>query len=261
MRWIGWSDMATLKDRIAVITGATSGIGRATAIRFAGKGSNVVLAGRRVEKLEDVQRHIQESGGLSTFVQTDVSNPGDVVTLFDTTEITFGNVDILVNCAGRGLQRHLLDISLEEWQSVIDTNLTGVFLCTQEAVRRMTNRGTKGHIITVSSIAGLYGGPRYSAYSASKHGVTGFQRSVRWELRASRIKVSTVHPFRVSTEFFDVYDKRPPNFHMLSPDDVASHILAIASGSLAKRLASMGLNVGKRLWGLTKGVRSSAARL
>lgn len=244
--------MGTLRNKIVVVTGATSGIGRATAIGFSRKGAKVVLAGRRDAKLHEVETYIRSFNDNCMSVKTDVSREQEVTRLFEQTEKTFGTTDILVNCAGRGLKKDLPDITSDEWYSVIHTNLTGVFFCTKEAANRMMENQIKGHIITVSSIAGFFGAPRYSAYSASKHGVTGFQRSIKWELKKHGIRVSTIHPARVSTEFFNIYNKRPPEFQMLSSDDIARYIIAIASGSGPKRLILMAFNACKRLWNLTK---------
>lgn len=227
--------MVTLRNKVVVVTGASSGIGAATAIAFARKGSKVVIAARRKDRLEKLQRYIQRFNGNCLPVKADVANEKDVKSLFDKAEKEFGRVDILVNNAGRGLKAGLCDTSCDDWKSVLDTNLTGVFLCTREAVRRMLRQRVRGHIITVSSIAGFYGAPNYAAYCASKHGVTGFKRSVWLELLRKGIKVNTVHPARVNTEFFKDYAKKPSKGQMLSSMDVADHIVAIAAGSWVKR--------------------------
>ena len=244
--------MGSLNHKVVLITGASSGIGRATTIAFANKGAKVALAARRSEKLREIQEDILSYGGECIYVTTDTTNEEEVKGLFYETENRIGTIEILVNCAGKGMQRYLRDTTHEEWLSVLGANLTSVFLCTREAEQRMIATKTRGHIITVSSIAGFYGAPKYSAYSASKHGVTGFQRSIKWELRKHGIKVSTVHPFRVDTEFFDAYEKRPHRGQMLSPEDIGSYIVAIASGSKLKRIFKMGSNLGKRIWNLSR---------
>jgi len=213
--------MVNLTEKVVLVTGASSGIGKATAVEFARKGASVVLAARRVEKLAELHDHILTFNENCIYVRTDVTSEADVVNLFDRAEARFGRVDILINNAGRGLKSELIDITAEDWRAVIETNLTSVFLCTREAARRMKEQQNAGHIITVCSIAGLFGAPNYSAYCASKHGVTGFVRAAKWELRKHKIKLSTIYPGRVDTEFFDSYQKPPGKRQMLDATDIA----------------------------------------
>jgi len=240
--------MITLKDKVVVITGASSGIGKAAAVEFAKKGAKVVVTARRVEKLKELRDFICSFNESCILVQADVTREDDVTRLFDQTEENLGGVDILVNNAGRGLKSEVREIGYDDWLSVIQTNLTSVFLCTKQAVERMTQKNTGGHIITVSSLAGLFGAPSYSAYCASKHGVTGFMKSLKWELRRHHIKVSTIHPARVDTEFFDIYKKRPHRRQMLAAEDVAAYLVAIASRSWPKIAAVRVLNILKRIY-------------
>ena len=240
--------MATWKDKVVVIAGASSGIGKAAAVEFAKKGATVVLAARRTGRLEELKKFICSFNENCIWVKTDVTNEEEVTGLFDETENTFGRIDILVNIAGRGLKSEVCDISYDAWLSVIHTNLTGVFLCTREAVKRMKQKKIGGHIITVCSIAGLFGGPTYAAYCASKHGVTGFMRSLKRELRKYGIRVSTIYPARVDTEFFDIYQERPHRRQMLSAEDIADYLVAIASRSLTKIIGVRILNIYKRIY-------------
>ncbi|MBW2963468.1 SDR family oxidoreductase [Candidatus Woesearchaeota archaeon] len=244
--------MASLKNKVVVITGASSGIGKAAALEFAKKKSKIVLAARRTEKLKELENFIKRFNPNVLSVQTDVSKKTDVQNLFNQTEKKFGQTDILVNNAGRGLKANLFDTSDHDWDSVINTNLKGVFLCSREAAQRMIAKKIKGHIITVSSIAGLYGAPSYGAYCASKHGVTGFKRSIRFELKKHQIKTSTIHPARIDTEFFNIYKKRPHRSQMLSPRDIALYLVAIASRSLIKRIHIKILNIFKRVYYLVR---------
>lgn len=240
--------MPSLKNKVVVITGASSGIGKAAAIEFAKKGAVVVLAARRTEKLKELKEFIRSFNENCMCIETDVTKEEEVIALFSETENKFGRIDILVNSAGRGLKSEVFDISYDDWLSVIHTNLTGVFLCTREAVRKMKQKKIKGHIITVSSIAGLFGAPTYAAYCASKHGTTGFMRSLKWELRKYGIKVSTIYPARVDTEFFDIYKKRPHRRQMLPAEDVANYLVAVASRSPVKILSVRIFNIFKRTY-------------
>ncbi len=244
--------MTSLSDTVVVITGASSGIGRATALEFARWGSKVVVAARRTDRLEELCGQISTAGGQCFAVQTDVTREPEVEWLFQEVERHFGRVDILVNSAGRGLKRSMMDTDVDTWLSVIHTNLTSVYLCTRLAAQSMVRSGVKGHVITVGSVAGLYAGPGYSAYCASKHGVTGFQRAVRWELRKLGIKSATIFPFRVDTEFFDIYHKRPSRRQMLSARDIARYLVAIATRSWLRRVTIRLELVVKRLYYLAR---------
>ena len=240
--------MTSLKNEVVVITGASSGIGKAAAVAFAKNGAKIVLAARRIEKLNELKNQISSYNKNCLCVKTDVTVENDVKNLFNETEKQFGGIDILLNNAGRGLKSKIVNISYESWLSVIHTNLTSVYLCSREAIIRMIQKNIKGHIITVSSIAGLYGTANYAGYCSSKHGVTGFQRSMKWEVRKHGIKVSTIHPGRIDTEFFDSYKKRPSRNQMLLPEDIASYIIAIASRSFFKKWEIKILNFLKRIY-------------
>ncbi len=221
--------MANLNEKVVVITGASSGIGKATALAFARKGSSVVLAARREDKLLEIRNHILEFNPNCICVMTDVTDPEDVSNLFDQAYQKFGKVDILINNAGCGLKSEVIDITTDQWHKLIETNLTSVFLCSKQAATRMIQSNTHGHIITVSSIAGLFAGPTYSAYCASKHGVTGFVRALKWEMRKHKIRVSAIYPARVDTEFFDGYENKPPKRQMLAASDIANYLVALAT--------------------------------
>jgi len=240
--------MISLKDKTVIITGASSGIGEAAAIEFAKKGTKVVMAARRIEKLDKIKEYIADIGGDCIAVQTDVANENSVKSLFDKAEEAYGQVDIVINNAGRGLKSKVCDIDYNEWAATMDANVTGVFLCTKEAINRMKAKNTRGHIITVCSIAGLFSTPGYAGYCASKHAVTSFQRALWLEMLGSKIKISTIYPGRIDTEFFDIYEKRPHRKQMLSPQDIAVYLAAIASRSLIKKYFYKTLNVFKRIY-------------
>lgn len=239
--------MTCLKDKVIVITGASSGIGYAAALKFAEKGTSLVLAARRAEKLQQLQDQIVEFNPNCIYVPTDLTEPQRVQNLFEKAVERFGKIDILINNAGKGLKSELVNIAPDNFKSVIDTNLTSVFLCTQQAVRIMTEKNIKGHIITVCSIAGLFGAPKYSVYCASKHAVNGFIKSLKWELRKHNIKISAIYPARVDTEFFNSYQKRPSKRQLLSPNDIADLLLALTQRAPFKVAAVRIRNFAKRI--------------
>jgi NAD(P)-dependent dehydrogenase (short-subunit alcohol dehydrogenase family) len=168
--------------KIAVVTGAGSGIGRAVALALAKVGFTLVLAGRKLPPLEDVAR---EAGAGATAVTTDVADRNSVDALFARVTKEFGRLDLLFNNAGTGSPpAPLEDVTLEQWKSVIDTNLTGAFLCTQAAFRLMkTQQPRGGRIINNGSISATTPRPRMVAYTASKHAISGLTKTTALEGR------------------------------------------------------------------------------
>ncbi len=232
--------MNRLKDKVVIVTGASSGIGRAASIAFAREGAKIVMAARREQELLKIKTYIKKFNKNCIIQKTDVTSETDIKKLFKAAINRFGTIDIVVNNAGRGLPAKINNITFDAWSDIIHTNLTSVFLCTREAIKHMISKKSKkkGHIITVSSVAGLYGAPGFSAYCASKHGVTGFQRSAKLELWKKGIKVSTIFPARVQTEFFNNYAKQPARSQMLSAKDIGNYIVTVAKGSLLLRAAA-----------------------
>jgi NAD(P)-dependent dehydrogenase (short-subunit alcohol dehydrogenase family) len=249
----------SLTGKVVVLTGASSGIGRATAEAYAARGALLVLAARRTEHIETLAGRLSAQGGTVLALPTDVTDEAAVRRLFGETERRLGPVDILVNNAGTGLAADLSDIEMSTWQQVMAVNVDGVFLCTREAVRQMTKRGAGGHIITVSSVAGRFGAPGFSGYCASKHAVTGMMKALRWELRRQGIRVDTVHPFRVATEFFDAYDSKPTPAEMLDPEDLARLLVALGERALLEAWGVRAANFGKRLTRAARGLVHSEA--
>jgi len=170
-------------QKIALVTGAGSGVGRSAALALSREGYAVVLAGRRADKLEEVAK---ASAGTTLVVPTDVREPASIIALFAKTKETFGRLDLLFNNAGvsmRGMP--LEEIPLDRWQSIVATNLTGVFVCTQEAIKIMkaqTPRG--GRIINNGSISAHAPRPGTAAYTATKHAITGLTKQTSLDCRA-----------------------------------------------------------------------------
>jgi len=169
--------------RVAVVTGGGSGIGRASAVALAGAGFTVVVCGRRVEPLEEVAA---EAGGGAVAIRCDVRDPEAVAALFAEVEERFGRLDVLFNNAGVGAPPvPLEELELERWRAVIDTNLTGAFLCTREAFRLMKRQSPRGgRIINNGSLSAYVPRPLSAAYTASKHAITGLTRSTALDGRA-----------------------------------------------------------------------------
>jgi NAD(P)-dependent dehydrogenase (short-subunit alcohol dehydrogenase family) len=175
--------------KVAVVTGAGTGVGKAVAIALMREGYATVLAGRRHDKLEETAKEGQAIGAKTLVVPTDVTDPASVKALFARTKDTFGRLDVLFNNAGIGAPAvPLEDLPLETWRKVVDTNLTGMFLCTQEAIRLMKAQDPRGgRIINNGSISAHTPRPRSVAYTATKHAVTGLTKQTALDCRGQDI--------------------------------------------------------------------------
>ena len=194
------ADTAGLKDKVAIVTGASRGIGRATAIALAAAGARVVVNYARSRGAADeVVATITAAGGSAIALQADVAQVDQVDTLIKTTQETWGRIDVLVNNAGITRDTLLLRMKPEDWQAVIDLNLTGVFLCTR-AVSKIMLKQRSGRIINIASVAGLMGNPGQANYSAAKAGVIGFTKTVAKELAPRGVTVNAVAPGFIQTD-------------------------------------------------------------
>jgi NAD(P)-dependent dehydrogenase (short-subunit alcohol dehydrogenase family) len=190
--------MDLLKDKVAIVTGGSSGIGRGIAEVFADEGAKLVLAARNQTKL-DRARDDLKSKGTAVAVPTDVRNEKEVIALFEKTKSEFGRLDILVNNAGMGVTAPIEETTLEMWQSVLDTNLTGSFLCTREALKIMKPQKS-GRIINIGSISAQMPRPNSVAYACSKRGLAALTRATALEGRSYGVIASCLHPGNVATE-------------------------------------------------------------
>ena len=186
-----------LEGKNVIVTGASSGIGRATALEMARRGAHVVLAARRGEKLEKVAAECRALGVRALAVVTDVTKPEDCRRLAETA----GEVDVLVNNAGFAIFDAVADAKTNDLRAMMDTNYYGTVNCTQAVLPSMLQRGS-GTIVNVSSITGLMGFARMSAYCASKFALTGFTEALRDEVLGSGVRVALVCPGTTETEFF-----------------------------------------------------------
>ena len=191
----------TLQNKVALVTGGTSGIGKATALALAKAGANVVVAGRRDNEGQAVVRAIEKAGGKALFVRTDVTRETEVKALVDKTVSTFGHLDIAFNNAGIEGQMGLTTDTqtAEHYQSVFDINVKGVLLSMKHEAAAMLRNGG-GSIINTSSIAGHIGLAGASVYVASKHAVNGLSKSAALEFARKGIRVNTVSPGTIQTD-------------------------------------------------------------
>lgn len=218
--------MSSKQKQHALITGASSGIGKATALAFAKAGIDVALVSRSLDKLETVATAAKQTGVEAKAYALDLADLPQVKAKINAIAQDFGNIDILVNNAGIGYTANLNDTSLEDWQQVININLTSVFECIKGILPGMRDRGT-GTIINVASIAAKQTFAGWGAYCVSKAGLLALSQTLAQEERAHGIRVTAICPGSVNTEIWDT-DTVNVNFDrskMLTPEIVAQSIL------------------------------------
>ena len=195
--------MSKLDGRIAVVTGAASGIGKGIAIAFAREGANVVIADRVEEaQAAEVLAGIREHGGEALFVNTDVSDEESVRSMAAQALARFGRVDILVNNAGIFTESLIENMSIEDWDRVVNTNLRGTFLCTRVLIGQMLERGD-GRIINIASQLGQIGGGAVGHYAASKAGIIGLTKSLAREVSKRGVLVNAIAPGPIETPLLE----------------------------------------------------------
>ena len=216
--------MVSIQNQVAVVTGAGRGIGRAIAIELGKLGSRVALAARSRTELEDTARTI---GSRASVIPTDVRKKGDLQRLFEQKRLFEQPVDILVNAAGLGIFGPVVDFKDDDFETLIDTNLRGIFFACRLVLPSMIER-KRGHIINIASIAGKVGSANRAVYCASKFGVVGFTESLAEEVRQHSIRASVVCPGSTDTRFSDSGNTRSRE-RMLRPEDVAHAVRMIVT--------------------------------
>lgn len=215
--------MKQLQDRVTIVTGASNGLGRGIAEKFADEGANVVLVARRKDVLDEVAAGIAKKGGTALPVPTDVTKEADVLALFAKVKQQFGRLDILVNNAGVPNFKPTEEMSLADWQSIVDVNLTAVFLCSREALKVMKPQGS-GRIVNMGSISAWSARTNAIGYNATKAAVEGITRSLTLDGRAYGVVASVIHPGAASSSFTQGRAPGPgatPQDYLMSPEHVA----------------------------------------
>ena len=241
-------NQARLNGQVAIVTGASRGIGRAIALALATEGASVVINyANSATAAEEVVAEIGNAGGSAIAFQADVSKPDQVDALLKAVMDKWGRVDVLVNNAGITRDTLLLRMKLEEWQQVIDLNLTGVFLSTK-AVSKVMLKQKSGRIINITSVAGLMGNPGQANYSAAKAGVIGFTKTIAKELATRGITVNAVAPGFITTDMTaniksDDILKFIPLGRYGQPEEVAGMVRFLAADSAAAYITGQVFNV------------------
>ena len=222
-----------LKDRVALVTGASSGIGEATALALAEQGAKVAIAARRKDRLEALAAKLAQRGAEPLVLVADLAREAEAQRIVKETEAHYGRLDILVNNAGVMYIEPVAEADLGRWRSMLELNVLSLIASTQAALAGMRAR-RDGHIVNVASVAGRVANPNAAAYAATKFGVVGFSESLRREIYKDNIRVSVIEPGMVETELRDhighaasrkALDVRASETRQLQPEDIADTIL------------------------------------
>ncbi|UVK44731.1 SDR family NAD(P)-dependent oxidoreductase [Mesorhizobium sp. AR07] len=222
---------SALSGKVALITGASSGIGEATASALAAAGAKVAIAARRADRLETLAARIQKVGGTALRIEADVTSNDDVIAMVDKVVAEWGRLDILVNNAGVMLLSPAAEATLDDWRHMVELNLLALMGVTKAALPHL--KAGKGHIVNVASVAGRVANPGASGYAATKFGVVGFSESLRREVYADKVRVTVIEPGLVRTELGDHItnaaskaglDQRLATMEALTAEDVAAAI-------------------------------------
>jgi 3-oxoacyl-[acyl-carrier protein] reductase len=232
--------MCSLKEKVALITGASQGIGRATALAFAASGAKVAVAARQVAKLEDLVKEIEAAGGEALAVPLDVADPAQVKTAFAAVLAKFGKLDVLVNNAAITKDTLALRMKVEDWDAVIRTNLTGAYLCIQQALGAML-KARYGRIVNITSVVAQTGNAGQANYVSSKAGLIGLTRAIAVEVASRNITVNAVAPGFIETPMTDplpqeLKDKMKsliPLARFGTDKEIASAVMFLASDEAA----------------------------
>ena len=227
-----------LQGKVGLITGSSSGIGRASALALAEEGANLVLTARRHERLADLEVAIRKAGGQAISIVGDSRDEETARKAVEAALSTFGTLDILINNVGIGYYKNIIDTSPAEYDEMMDTNVRSTFLFTRYAVPQMIKQGS-GTILMISSMAGIYGFGGQAVYCASKFAEIGFTQALDKELRPYGIKVGAICPGGTKTEFALGKGRTVESVAqsgMLAPEDVAGAVLLACTQSAKSRI-------------------------
>lgn len=232
--------LGALSGKVAIVTGASRGLGRVVARELASHGSNVVLAARQKEQIDELAETLVEAGSKALAVQTDVASETQVDRMLHRTLETFGRVDILINNAGVNRAKPLEQVTVEDFDLIVNTNLRGLFLCTRAVYPHMIERRS-GIIVNVGSVLSLKPAAKFSVYCATKFALLGFSRSLMLESREHNVRVIAFLPAGMQTNWYDEQPERDVSWMMetesvagvlinalLAPPDLVPHEIVMA---------------------------------
>ncbi len=219
-----------LKGSVAVVTGASAGIGEATSVALAQRGAKVVLAARRIDRLESLAARIDRAGGRALAVKCDVTEPHELRTLRAVVEEAFGPTDILVNNAGVPGGGDFVSLDDDRIREIVDVNLLGVMFGTRVFLPGMLDRG-RGHVVNVASLAGRFAAPGAAVYTATKHAVVAFSEALDYGASERGVRVTSVNPGLVSTEGFP--QDGVPSWAVMGVDRVTDAIVKVIRDDIA----------------------------
>lgn len=220
-------------NKTVIVTGAGNGIGKGVALQYAEKGANVVVADKDAEAGEKTVSLIKERGGKSIFVLTDVRCEADIVRLMETANQTYGHIDILINNAGVSVFKSPYELTLEEWDDIINTNLRSVFLCSREAAKYMRNNKDGGAIVNIASTRAIMSEPNSEAYAATKGGIVALTHALAASFSQDRITVNAISPGWIETGDYSKLREIDHEHHFSKrvgkPDDIARACLYLTA--------------------------------
>jgi 3-oxoacyl-[acyl-carrier protein] reductase len=225
-----------LKGKVALVTGAAQGIGKAVTLMLARQGADVIVADVNLEKAEETAREVQALGQQAMAVKLDVTRLQDVEATVETTLQKFGKIDILINNAGIARDKLILRMTEEDWDAVLGVNLKGTFNCTKAVIKQMSKQRS-GKIVNIASVVGEMGNPGQANYAASKAGVIGFTKTIAREFAQRGINVNAIAPGYIQTPMTDSLPEKAkeelkrmiPMERLGQPEDVAQAVLFLVS--------------------------------
>ena len=226
----------SLTDKVALVTGAAQGIGKAVALLLARNGADLIVSDINLEKAEETAKEIEAIGRRAMAIKVDVANLGDVEQMVEAALAHFGHIDILINNAGITRDRLILRMTEEDWDAVLNINLKGTFHCTKAVIRHMSKQ-RNGKIVNIASVVGEMGNAGQANYSASKAGVIGFTKTIAREFSQRGINVNAIAPGYIETPMTEALPEKAkeelkriiPMERLGRPDDVAEAVLFLVS--------------------------------